>query len=385
MRAILSLPSVRLRFACWLAGMLTAAGTACANELVIGQVAPFSGPLSRTGTELRAGAQLYFDAVNAAGGIHGAKLKLVSRDDGYMAAKTVIEAQALLDKVQPLTFFGFVGTAGMEALLKAGVLEDAGIPLVAARTGGSAVLSRFNSPYLFITRASHGAEVVKIVETLVAAGHRRLAVFYQDDAFGRDGLTQAEWTIRRMDATLAASASYEKNTTNVEGAVKAIVAAAPHAVVMLSNTDASAEFVRQFRAAGNKAQLAAVSDTDGIAVAQLIGNATAAGLAVAQVVPDPNNTTIPIVQQMQRHAKQYLPQAAIVTHTMLEGYIGAFVLVEALRNAGKHPTRKKLQEALASLKEYDAGGVRVSFGEGNNFGVQYLDITILNREGRLLR
>lgn len=367
-----------------LAACLLTSLPALAAELTIAQVAPFSGPLTPTGTHLRAGAQLYFDAVNAAGGIHGNKLKLQSRDDGYKATETVKQVRELLREGQPLALFGIVGTGNVEAILKEKVLDEAGIPLVTVRTGASTVVKSGN-PWLFATRASYAAEIDKIVQQYETIGYKRFAVFYQNDPFGLDGLTSAEASIRKANGELVAKAGYEKNTTEVAAAVKAIVAAGPQAVIMVSNTAASAEFVRQSRAAGNLAQFVALSVTDGPQVAEKIGKEVAKGLAITQVVPDPSGRSVPLIREIQENFAKFKPQDVTLNHTLVEGYLGAKILGEGLRRAGPNPTRKKLRDALEQIRDYDVGGQYVSYSASNRVGTDYVDITILNKEGKLLR
>lgn len=363
---------------------LVCALPAAAADVVVGQIAPFSGPLTPTGTHLRAGAQLYFDAVNAAGGIHGSKLRLESRDDGYKVPETVRLARELLRETQPLALFGIVGTGNVEALLKEKVLDEAGVPLVTVRTGASTVVKSGN-PWLFATRASYAEEIDKIVQQYETIGYRRFAVFYQDDPFGRDGLASAEASVKKAGGELVAKAGYEKNTTEVAAAVKAIVAAAPQAVIMVSNTAASAEFVKQSRVAGNLAQFVALSTTDGPQVVERIGKDAAKGLAITQVVPDPNGRAVPLIREIQDNFAKFKPQDVALNHTLIEGYLGAKILGEGLRRAGPNPTRKKLRDALAQIRDYDVGGQYISYEADSRSGAHYVDITILNKEGRLLR
>lgn len=359
-------------------------GNCIAAELVIGQVAPFSGPLAPTGKHMRAAAEIYFSQVNAGGGVNGAKLKLVSKDDAYNAPETVRLARELLQESQPVALFGLVGTGNVQALVKENVLSDAGVPVVAARSGASSLIKPV-SPQVFLTRAGYAKEIDAIVRQFTTTGATRLAVLYQDDPFGLDGLASAESAIKAAKAELVAKAAYEKNTTKVENAVRTIGAAQPQGVIMVSNTAASAEFVKQSRAAGNHAQFIAVSVTEGSQVAQIIGTETAHGLGIVQVVPDPNNPAIPVVKELQDNFKKFAQKDIEINHTLLEGYIGAKVLVEALRRAGPKPTRGKLTEALESIRNFDVGGVSVSFAPDNHAGSNYVDISILSKQGRLLR
>lgn len=358
--------------------------TSAAGEIVIGQIAAFSGPLAPTGSHMRAGAQLYFDAVNAEGGIHGATLRLITKDDGYKSDETVRLARAMLKESQPLAFIGFVGTGNVEAMLEQKVLSEAGIPLIAVRSGAASLVRR-NDPFLFITRASYAEEVEKITEQYVTTGYTRFAVLFQNDAFGLDVLASAEQAITRAGGFLVAKGSYAKNTTEVEAAVKTIGAAKPQAVIMIANTAASAEFVKQSRAAGYFAQFVALSVTDAAQVVSRIGADKAEGLVLTQVVPDPNSRAVPLIREVQDNFAKFAPKDVTANHTFVEGYLGAKVLVEALRRAGPNPTRKKLRDTLEAMKNYDAGGVFITFSANRHAGSRFVDITILNRAGKLLR
>lgn len=369
-----------------LIGLLAAllgAGNALA-ELVVAQVAPYSGPLAPTGKGLRAGAKLYFDAQNAAGGINSQKIRLVSADDGYDAETTRRLVEETARTQRPLAFLGIVGTGNVEILLKDDLLGRLGIPLVGARSGARS-LSAPPAPWLFLTRASYAYEISRIVELYLPLGYRRVAAFYQNDAFGRDGLLSLENAVKKGGGELVARAGYEKNTTQVEAAVRTIAAAAPQLVVMISNTAASAEFVRQFRATGVPSQLATLSVTDGAQVVEKSGPAAAHGLAISQVVPDPNDSSLALIREIRERAKKFPPADAPLNHTFIEGYLAAKVLGEAIRRAGNEPTPKKLRDALEALTGYDAGGIAIDFSADDHVGSRYSDITILNRDGRLLR
>ena len=375
-------PVSKIRFCIAILAAL-ACGAAQA-ELVIGQVAPFSGPLAPTGTHIRAGAQLYLDAVNAKGGVHGAKLRLATRDDGYKAEETVKLTRQLVRESQPIALIGIVGTGNVEALIKENVLAEAGVVLIGARTGANSMIRPVN-PWIFQVRASYAEEVDRVVSQFATVGMTRLAVFYQDDPFGKDGLASAEASIAKAKVELVAKGAYEKNTTKVENAVKTIAAAKPQGVIMVSNTAASAEFLKQSRAAGNDAQFIALSVTDGPQVAKRIGAAVAHGFGVVQVMPDPNNRGVSVARELQETYRAAQPKDIELNHTLLEGFVAAKVLVEGLRRAGPNPTAKRVREALESMRDYDAGGMFISFTPGNHAGSRYTDITVLNRDGHLLR
>lgn len=373
----------RLLF-CLILPLLPLTASAEPTEIVLGQVAPFSGPLAPTGKAYRNGIQLYLDVVNAGGGVAGSTLRLVSVDDEYKPEQTVKLARDMLRDVKPIALVGAVGTSNAMALIKEKVLDESSTPLIGVRSGASSVIAA-NNAHIFIARASYADEIASIVELYSQTGTSRYAVFYQNDGFGQDGLASAERLIAQHKGQILASGSYERNTTDVAKAVKTIAAASPQTVIMVSNTAASAEFIKQMREAGNVSQLVALSVTDGLQVVEKIGPAVAKGLAITQVVPAPNNTNIPLIKEILAAHKRFATPDTPLNHTVVEGYLAAKVLVEGLRKAGKNPTRKQLRDTLRGFKNVDMGGVAAHFGEAGRSGIKYVDITILNKEGKLLR
>ena len=114
---------------CALLALAWAAPAARAQEVVIGQVAPLSGVLASTGRQMVIGGQIYFDAINAQGGIHGAKIRHEVVDDGYKVAETVRLTRELLARPEVVALFGFAGTANVTQLLTDGVLDAGGAAL----------------------------------------------------------------------------------------------------------------------------------------------------------------------------------------------------------------------------------------------------------------
>lgn len=370
------------------AGLLIAAFTsfspAIASDIIIGQVAPLSGLLAPTGNHVRAGAQLYFDVVNASGGINGQKIKLITKDDGYKVPETIKQTKALIEEAQPIALFGYVGTGNVEAILKEKILDENGIPLVMVRTGASS-LAKSGNPWMFITRAGYSGEINKIFQLYSSTGYKNYAVFYQDDPFGQDGLASAEALADKYGSKIVAKGSYEKNTTEVANAVKTIVAAAPHAVIMVSNTAASAAFIKKAKDAGLRTQFVSISTTDASQLVDLIGAPTAAGVAITQVVPHPDNRTVPLSKEFKDNFTKFKPEGVLYNHALLEGYVGAKVLVEGLRRAGPGATRKKLRDTLEQIKNYDTGDLVINYSPASHAGTTFADINIISNNGKLLK
>lgn len=352
-------------------------------EIVIGQVAPLSGVLASTGRQMVLGGKLYFDEVNARGGVHGHKIRVLVEDDGYKVDQTVKLTRELLDKPEVVALFGFAGTANIGQLLADKVLENGGAALVAPYTGGETLRTPFN-PWIFHVRAGYADEAEHMVQQLTTLGMKRVAVMYQDDGFGKAGLEGVQAALRKRNLELAASAGYERNTDKVEPAVKAIRAAEPQAIIMIAVNKPAAAFMRQYREAGGGAQMYNISVVDPAELVKLAGLKNAHGLGISQVVPYPYMPNLPVIREYQQLLKKHAPGEA-VNYTSFEEFLGAKVLVEGLRRAGPNPTRAKVLKALESLANHDLGGVTVRYSPENRVGSRYVEVTVIGSTGKLLK
>lgn len=264
-----------------------AVAPAQAAEVVVGQVAPLSGVLASTGAQMVLGGKIYFDWVNAQGGVHGASIRQAVADDGYKVADTVTRTRELLAKPEVVALYGFAGTANITQLLADGVLEQGGAALVAPYTGGESLRNPFN-PWIFHVRAGYADETEHMVQQLTTLGMNRVAVMYQDDGFGKAGLAGVEAALAKRGLKLVVSAGYERNTDKVDDAVKAIKAADVHAVIMIAVNKPAAAFIQRYREQGGGAQLYNISVVDPTELVKLAGLKNAHGLGISQVVPYPS-------------------------------------------------------------------------------------------------
>src|SRR5688572_16098053 len=327
---------------------------------------------------MRNGVRAYFAHVNEKGGVHGRKLDLVTEDDRYETKVAPVASKKLIEEHKVFALLGYVGTPTGVAHLP--VVNQAKVPLVGMFTGAEVLRVPF-SRYIFHVRASYYDETEKIVEQIVSIGGKNVAVFYQDDAYGLAGLTGTEIAMKKRNLQISAKATVERNTVKVENAVKALHAAKPDAVVMISAYTSIAEFVRQMQKAGSGATFYNVSLVGSKALADALGK-DGVGVAISQVVPFPWGTSVPVVKEYQQLAKK--SGFADYNFSALEGFLSAKVMVEGLRRAGRNPTREGLVEALEKM-DADLGGFFVSYSPKNRAGSKFVDLTIIGREGKFLR
>ena len=348
------------------------------NSILIGQSAAFTGPAAQLGIQLRDGAKLWFDYVNASGGINGRRIEFRSRDDKYDPKLAAENTRKLIEEDDVFLLFAYVGTPTSQAALP--IFTAARVPFVAPFTGAELLRTPFNR-YVFNVRAGYFDETEKIVDQMTRSGLKRFAVFYQNDAYGQAGLEGVKRALARRNLEIAALGIVERNTTNVAEAVKTINAAQPEATVMISAYTSVAEFVRQMKTAGSGSQFCNVSFVGSTALAEALGK-DGNGVIIAQVVPFPWSPLTPI-------GKEYLDLVkragnVDVNFSSLEGFIAAKALVEGLRRTGKEPTRAKFITAMESMTNYDIGGFAVRFSPDNHNGSQYVDLSMIGRNGKFI-
>jgi branched-chain amino acid transport system substrate-binding protein len=354
-----------------------------AAEITVGQIAPLSGVLATTGAQMVLGGKVYFDYINATGGVNGQKIRQLVLDDGYKVDETVRLTRDLLARPEVVALYGFAGTANIGKLLADKVLQDGGAALVAPYTGGEALRNPFN-PWIFHVRAGYADEAEHMVQQVTTLGMSRIAVMFQDDGFGRAGLEGVEKALAKRGLKLAVAASYERNTDKVDDAVRRIKASDAQAIIMVSVNRSTAAFARQYREAGGGAQLYNISVVDPAEIVKLAGLKNAHGLGISQVVPYPYMPNLPAVREFHTLMKRFAPNEQ-VNYTNFEQFLGAKVLVEGLRRAGRSPSRAQVLKALESMADFDLGGITVSYSPGNRVGSRYVEVTVIGSTGKLLK
>ena len=350
-----------------------------ADKILLGQAAVFTGPAAQLGIQMRNGIKSYVDFVNEKGGVHGRKIELVTEDDKYEPSVATGASQALIDKHKVFALLGYVGTPTGVAHLK--VTTAAKVPLVGMFTGAEALRVPLNR-YVFHVRASYYDETEKMVEQVVSTGGKRIAVFYQADAYGEAGRMGTEIALKKRNMQIHSNGTVERNTVAVEKAVQTINASQPDAVVMVGAYAACAEFIKQMKAAGSGAQFYNVSFVGSAALASALGK-DGLGVAISQVVPFPWATGVPVVKEYQAMAKK----AGFTDYNFgaMEGFLVAKVMVEGLRRSGRNLTREGFVDAMEKMSDVDLGGFFVSYSPTNHTGSKFVDLTIIGRDGKFLR
>jgi len=345
------------------------------TPIILGQSAPFTGPAAQLGIQFYEGAKLYLDQYNAQPGHRDVQIKFL--DDGYEPDRCAANTRKLIDE-EAFALFGYIGTPTSLAALPLAV--NAKVPFIAPFTGAMALREPFHRN-VFHLRASYNDETALIVKQLTHLGLKKIAVFYQNDAYGKAGLDGVTLALAQLDLKPTALATVERNSVDVAAAVRTIAAAKPDAVVQVSAYKSCAAFIREARKAGYGGTFFNVSFVGTQALSDELGK-DGAGVVVTQVVPSPYNAANAITREFNE-AQRKSGGATKANFSSLEGYIAAKVLVEGLRRAPGKVTRDSLIAGLESIDRQQFGGFEVSFSPRNHVASKFVELSMLTGDGRI--
>ena len=386
--------------------LLAATSLRAADELVIGVSAAFKGPSAGLGTELYRGSMACFEEVNRGGGVHGRKIVVRAYDDNYNPIPAVANTVRLIEKDDAFVLFGYVGTPTLTRvlpLLKR--YEDRSTYMFCPFTGAEPQRRPPYDELVFNLRASYREETAGLVNNFVRVGRKKIAFFYQIDAYGRCGWEGVRDALKKHDLRMTGEATYKRGapfTDSMKAQVDILRQGDPDAVICVGAYAACAAFIRDARDAGWDVPIANVSFVGSESLLALLveagrqsGKDYTGGLINSQVVPSYHDTDLPAVrlyrELMDRHKpmppedlrpENYKPLP--YSFVSFEGYLNAALLVEALKKMGDRPERARFREVMESLDGVDLGlGAPVSFGPKKHQGSGQVYYTVVE-DGRFV-
>lgn len=361
------------------AAAVVGAQFANAAQVVVGQVGPMSGLEASQGRAYSAGMLLAFESVNKAGGINGHTFKLVRRDDGGRPEDTLSQTQAMLAEDRPMVLAGYFGNRNIADLVASGILQKERIALVGYRTAEI----RPEVPLLYNVRANLRDEINKLTEHLATIGINRLGLFYEEGPGAAPLLAAADEAAKKANASIVARASYPAGTARVSPAIDLFTKTPPQAIIMVSSGAAAAAFIEQYRSAGGAAQMFAHSGADIEQLSKRLAEEQMQGVAIAQVTPSPYKIASRLAKEFTDLVAKTPNLEVPVSYAMMEGYIAAKVIVEAVRRQGGRPTREGMPAALESIDNLNLGGYVVSFKPGVRNGSKFVELSIVTSAGKI--
>ena len=347
------------------------------DRILFGQSAAFEGPAAALGLGIREGILASFNEANAAGGVNGRRLELLSYDDGYEPEKAIANTKRLINENGVFALVGEVGTPTSNAAQP--ITTEAGVPFIGPFTG-AAFLRNPSLGNVINIRGSYDQETEAWIEHLTTdLGVSRIAILYQDDTFGRAGLSGVSKAMEKRGMKLVAEGTFERNTTAVKTALLAIRKAGPEAVVMVGSYKPCAEFIKLAHRLKLDAVFVNISFVGANALAKELGE-DGKGVVVTQVVPFPGDMSIPLVARYQKALKAANPDAQI-GFVSLEGYMVGRLIIEALGKVKGPVTRAGLLSTIKEVGTFDLGGITLSYGPDDNQGMDQVFLTVIRADG----
>ncbi|EHL24608.1 extracellular ligand-binding receptor [Acidovorax sp. NO-1] len=349
------------------------------GRIVLGQSAAFTGPAAQLGVQFNLGAKLHFDQLNAQGGVGKRTIEIRTMDDGYEPDRCAENTRKLIAE-DVFALFGYIGTPTSLAALP--IFTKERVPFFGPFTGAEALRQPFNR-LIFHVRASYYDETALIVRQLTNLGLQKIAVFHQNDAYGKAGLDGVTRALAELKLAPVATATVERNSTDVKMAVEKLVAAKPDAVVQISAYSAAAAFVRAARKAGYGGTFYNVSFVGTQALADELGK-DGAGVVVSQVVPSPYQPSRQITREFLEAIKKGGDKVQ-ANYSSMEGFLAARIFAEGLRqsqNGGKL-TREGLITGIESLGSQVISGFPVTFSSTSHAASKFVEMSMLTGDGRV--
>ena len=348
------------------------------TEIKLGASAVLSGPLGPQTSEYGVGSRLYFDSVNAAGGVHGRKISYTTLDDGFDAKRAVENTRKLIDEHGVFMIYNNTGTAQTAAVLP--LLEESRTIVFGPVTGASAFRDKFN-PYMFHVRASYANEARRIVSQLKQSGISRVAVFYQDDGLGKTLLGELKNASAAEGVSFVAEIKLDPKQPDFAAAAAATVKAQPQAVILGTAGTTFTSYVKAVLQTRVRPGFYGFS----VASQDVINRELkedARGIVLSQIMPSLRNTTVPAVAEYLKLLRERSSEA-VPSASQFEGFVHAKLLVEGLRRAGPNLSTQSFIRAMEGAGDINFGRFIAKYSPQSHNGSTYVELAILDNLGQL--
>ncbi len=347
------------------------------DKILFGQAAALEGPAAALGQGMQLGIRAAFAEANSKGGVQGRKLELKSYNDSYEPEASMAAVKRLIKTDKVFALIGPVGTPTSKATQP--MATRAKVPFIGPFTGAG-FLRNHEFGNVANVRATYAAETEAWIKHLTEdLGHTRIALLYQDDAFGRVGLKGVTAALQRRKMELVATGTYTRNTTAVKSALIDIRRKNPQAVVMVGAYKPIAKFIKVARSINFNPAFVNISFVGSKALAKELG-ADGTDVIISQVVPFPWETSIPLVRNYQAALKAHDAKAE-PGFVSLEGYMVGKLAIMTLKNMKGDLTRTNFMKTIWETGTYDLGGVTLNFGAKDNQGMDQVFMTQINADG----
>lgn len=348
------------------------------QEILIGRTTPASPPITAMTMQRRMGADACIAAVNAAGGVHGRRIRVIDRDDAYDPVRADANVRELIDSVGVFAMLGAYGTHTLPTIMSR--VELAGVPLVGAVTLGRDDRNP-SKRFVFPVRVSAQSETAHIVKHQRTLNVQRFAILASTEGYGPQGAVEFAEALKAVGVEPVAVINLGFQDAG-EAAARQLIETDTQAILASTLPPTLLKVLRPYRAEGGIAKALGFSSMRVEDLVSVLGP-YCSGVGLSEAVPVPTRTSVTLVKQFQAALRAYARDAA-PSYLGLDGYLEARVLVEGLQRAGRGLTRIGLVEALEGLGYHDFGGVNVRYGRGDRTGSTFVELVMLGGNGRIV-
>jgi ABC-type branched-subunit amino acid transport system substrate-binding protein len=347
------------------------------TEILIGQTGPQTGPAAAWGAVAR-GSGLFFKGLNDEGGIHGRKIKYFLRDDSYQPAKTKAIGTELVEQVGVFGMVGCVGV-GPGMSVRDYYTENKVLMVSFGISGVTNWIQPFNK-YIFPMYPLYIDEAYALTryffEQLKIA---KVAVFYQNDDYGKQGLEGVERYEKEKGLKLAASVSAEVTDRDLSSHALKLKNSGAEAVIMWAMPTHGALLLTECAKIGFKPQWGTSSTlSDGTLMLQ-ITKGLWAGMIHSFIgeVPESDH---PLMVKYRAWHKKYEPEERWGVFYWA-GMAMAEPLAEGLKRAGKNVTPETFIKAMETLRDWRGTGSPLTFTSTDHQGAKYIYFVQVQPDG----
>ena len=348
------------------------------TEIVLGLNLALQGGKNDYGVAAQQGMKLYFDAANAAGGVHGRKIVPVILDDDNKAATAEANARKLVAD-GAFILFGAIDGASSGAVMK--VANELKVPFFGP-LAGPPTLRRPHQPMVFPIRAEHRDEFRALMSWGKSVGLSSVGFLHADSDVGRQHLANVNIAAKDLGLVVTQAVPFKGDITDaqIDAIVQAIAEKKPAMFFNHGSASVYLKLVAKAKAAGLKTTFMGVNSGSS-QIAKALGP-QAQGMVFSQVVPSPWERKREIAREYQDAASKVSAKPEL-SYGGLEGYMTAKALVMALRANGRELSRASFIRTMES-GNFELGGMAARFAAGEHEGSRFVDLSMVGRDGRFI-
>ena len=354
------------------------------DAILIGSSSALTGHASFLGSQYTLGSKVWFKEVNAAGGIHGRRIDFLTYDDAYEPGKTVANSRRLIAEDRVFMLFDYVGTPTSVQIID--MMHDENIPAFGFLTGAEMLRTPFR-PNTFHVRASYYHEAEGAIAYFVDhLGFEKIAVMYQDDAFGLAVLAGVQLSMRKRGLEIIATDKFARGSLELDRPVDTISNSGADAVILVGTYTPLAKFIKGVHEAGHQPYFHTVSfvgsEAFGSAILEEgVDRSQFDRIIVTQVVPSPYSEDLEAVREYQAQLAKHFPEET-PNFVSLEGYINARALTRILSETGRNLSRETMKQTIEGMSRMDIGiGMPLTFGLFDHSGLDDMFYSRLGENG----